>query len=234
MISASRKPASNFRRHSRHFFVGIPVGSLLAARCGDGGDSGNGTLFKQSVPGPRYSAFPVKVTCQRIAHSIAESASNLTRCSYMCIDILRDFRSGFMMSQTEVREFATNGRNMHGRQGSRDLASDTPTSLGRRNLPRASHACEWCRTKKVRCNQQQPCSNCIKHSIHCEYGSQRRSGRKEILRIQSKAHQNTVDREDQSSPLVSARVRRDDQPVSETPARVQASVPLGKSLCFAS
>ncbi|KAI9148173.1 putative transcriptional regulatory protein [Paramyrothecium foliicola] len=58
---------------------------------------------------------------------------------------------------------------------------------GRRNLPRASHACQWCRTKKAKCNQRQPCSNCIKHSVDCEYGIRRRAGRKKSAHAHDQA-----------------------------------------------
>src|SRR5690242_7114595 len=51
-------------------------------------------------------------------------------------------------------------------------------SRNRRNLPRVSHACQRCRAKKAKCNQQQPCLSCIKHSADCEYGVRRRGGRK--------------------------------------------------------
>ncbi|KAF2659393.1 hypothetical protein K491DRAFT_591111 [Lophiostoma macrostomum CBS 122681] len=47
----------------------------------------------------------------------------------------------------------------------------------RRNLPRASHACERCRTKKAKCDQRQPCANCISHAEQCVYGLRRRNGR---------------------------------------------------------
>lgn len=53
-----------------------------------------------------------------------------------------------------------------------------PESLpSRRNLPRASHACERCRVKKAKCDQRQPCSNCVKHFQECIYGLPRQSGR---------------------------------------------------------
>jgi hypothetical protein len=39
----------------------------------------------------------------------------------------------------------------------------------RRNLPRASQACQMCRIKKARCNQRQPCMNCIRHQFSCVY-----------------------------------------------------------------
>lgn len=137
------------------------------------------------------------------------------------------------MSQVQDRKPATNRRNMsHARQGSRDLASETPnpTTLGRRNLPRASHACEWCRTKKVRCDQQQPCVNCIKHSIHCEYGTQRRSGRKELHRIQSKARERSLGGDEQSSPIVTTQPGQDAPPRTQAPERIQAPDPLGAHL----
>ena len=50
-------------------------------------------------------------------------------------------------------------------------------TAGRRNLPRASHACQRCRAKKGKCNQQQPCSNCIKYATSCVYGIRRKNGR---------------------------------------------------------
>lgn len=50
--------------------------------------------------------------------------------------------------------------------------------LGPRNLPRASHACQRCRIKKGRCNQQQPCSSCVRASASCVYGEERRKRRK--------------------------------------------------------
>lgn len=55
-----------------------------------------------------------------------------------------------------------------------------PPLVGRRNLPRASHACQRCRMKKEKCNQQHPCSNCVKHASSCIYGVRRRNGRSAI------------------------------------------------------
>ncbi|EUC41784.1 hypothetical protein COCMIDRAFT_60969, partial [Bipolaris oryzae ATCC 44560] len=49
---------------------------------------------------------------------------------------------------------------------------------GSRNCPRVSHACQRCRAKKAKCDQQQPCLNCVKHAAHCEYGIKRRSRQK--------------------------------------------------------
>jgi hypothetical protein len=74
-------------------------------------------------------------------------------------------------------------------------------SSGRRNLPRASHACQWCRAKKAKCNQQQPCSNCVKHSIDCEYSIRRRAGRKKSSYTQERVYRDTSEREsDPTSP----------------------------------
>jgi hypothetical protein len=47
----------------------------------------------------------------------------------------------------------------------------------RRNLPRASHACQQCRAKKGKCDQQQPCSRCVRHAVTCVYGLKRKNGR---------------------------------------------------------
>jgi hypothetical protein len=69
------------------------------------------------------------------------------------------------------------------------------SSSGRRNLPRASHACQWCRAKKAKCNQQQPCSNCVKHSIDCEYSIRRRGGRKKSSYTQERVYRDTSERE---------------------------------------
>ncbi|KAH6950310.1 fungal-specific transcription factor domain-containing protein [Ilyonectria sp. MPI-CAGE-AT-0026] len=61
-----------------------------------------------------------------------------------------------------------------------------PESLpSRRNLPRASHACQRCRVKKAKCDQRQPCVNCIKHSHECTYGLRRRNGRDRNNRVPS-------------------------------------------------
>lgn len=50
--------------------------------------------------------------------------------------------------------------------------SNAPSpALGRRNLPRASQACQMCRIKKARCNQRQPCSNCYRHAFNCVYSA---------------------------------------------------------------
>jgi hypothetical protein len=40
-----------------------------------------------------------------------------------------------------------------------------------RPITRASQACEMCRLKKTRCDQQNPCSFCKKHSVNCVYSS---------------------------------------------------------------
>jgi len=48
-----------------------------------------------------------------------------------------------------------------------------PSTATRRNLPRASHACQWCRVKKAKCDQCQPCAHCVKHSVACVYGIRR-------------------------------------------------------------
>lgn len=62
--------------------------------------------------------------------------------------------------------------------GNMEDTSPVTRPLGPRNLPRASHACQRCRIKKGRCNQQQPCSSCVRASASCFYGEERRKRRK--------------------------------------------------------
>ena len=62
--------------------------------------------------------------------------------------------------------------------GNMEDGSPVTRPLGPRNLPRASHACQRCRIKKGRCNQQQPCSSCVRASASCVYGEERRKRRK--------------------------------------------------------
>ena len=62
--------------------------------------------------------------------------------------------------------------------GNMEDGSPVTRPLGPRNLPRASHACQRCRIKKGRCNQQQPCSSCVRANTSCIYGEERRKRRK--------------------------------------------------------
>ncbi|KAI5208356.1 hypothetical protein E4T38_02928 [Aureobasidium subglaciale] len=61
----------------------------------------------------------------------------------------------------------------------REMLDTSPKSrtLGPRNLPRASHACQRCRTKKGRCNQQRPCSTCVRTNSACIYGERRKTNK---------------------------------------------------------
>ncbi|KAF4447809.1 Activator of stress proteins 1 [Fusarium austroafricanum] len=74
----------------------------------------------------------------------------------------------------------------------------------RRNLPRASHACQRCRAKKEKCDQQQPCANCVKHEWHCVYGLRRKNARASNVSVVSYAQLSA------RSPLSSARTHRDE------------------------
>ena len=53
-------------------------------------------------------------------------------------------------------------------------AIDTSSKSGPRNLPRASLACERCRAKKAKCDQRQPCSQCVRYAAQCRYGVSKR------------------------------------------------------------
>ncbi|KAI5461881.1 fungal-specific transcription factor domain-containing protein [Mariannaea sp. PMI_226] len=84
--------------------------------------------------------------------------------------------------------------------------------LSRRNLPRASHACQRCRAKKAKCDQQQPCANCTKHMQQCTYGLRRRNGRDRNSRILSPSHREAASTQDGCSSLPSTRDEEDRPP----------------------
>ncbi|KAL4779453.1 hypothetical protein BJX76DRAFT_88975 [Aspergillus varians] len=74
--------------------------------------------------------------------------------------------------------------------GNRDLNGDTPTSLSNRKRQRddpeeiSTPPCAQCRSRKVRCDRQQPnCSNCRRAGVPCEYSnsSSRAYNVKELL-----------------------------------------------------
>lgn len=118
---------------------------------------------------------------------------------------------------------------------SRDhTASNNPASPRRQNLPRATHACQWCRVKKAKCDQQQPCLNCTKHSVNCEYGIRRRNARTRITRVQSQAVVERVGRQDHFQSPAPAQRSPDEPPGSQTPERPRESAHRGKfkSYCF--
>ncbi|KAI3572751.1 fungal-specific transcription factor domain-containing protein [Fusarium oxysporum f. sp. albedinis] len=70
----------------------------------------------------------------------------------------------------------------------------------RRNLPRASHACQGCWAKKAKCDQQQPCANCVRHEWDCVYGLRRKNGRASNVSVLNDVQRNTP-----PSPLSSSR-----------------------------
>ncbi|KAG5769323.1 hypothetical protein H9Q72_003417 [Fusarium xylarioides] len=70
----------------------------------------------------------------------------------------------------------------------------------RRNLPRASHACQRCRAKKAKCDQQQPCANCVRHEWDCVYGLRRKNARPSTVSVLNDVQRNTP-----PSPLSSSR-----------------------------
>ncbi|KAH7466605.1 hypothetical protein FOMA001_g16447 [Fusarium oxysporum f. sp. matthiolae] len=75
----------------------------------------------------------------------------------------------------------------------------------RRNLPRASHACQRCRAKKAKCDQQQPCANCVRHEWDCVYGLRRKNGRASTVSVLNNVQRNTP-----PSPLSSSRTYYDE------------------------
>jgi len=57
-----------------------------------------------------------------------------------------------------------NGDQTQLQQGSEDGNSPEPAVGQKRKRIRASRACETCRARKVKCNEQNPCSNCVRMS----------------------------------------------------------------------
>jgi hypothetical protein len=103
--------------------------------------------------------------------------------------------------------------------------SDQHTVVSRRNLPRASHACRWCRLKKARCDQKQPCVNCLKHSVDCTYDVRRRNRRKASSRTQDENCEDTTTRHGRLSSQESVPRTRDELHVTSRPRRFQGHSP---------
>ncbi|KAF5251761.1 hypothetical protein FANTH_3371 [Fusarium anthophilum] len=88
----------------------------------------------------------------------------------------------------------------------------------RRNLPRASHACQRCRAKKAKCDQQQPCANCVRHEWDCVYGLRRKNARASTVSVLNDVQRNTP-----PSPLSSSRSYYDEaarrsEPLEQAPS----------------
>ncbi|KAH7074057.1 fungal-specific transcription factor domain-containing protein [Paraphoma chrysanthemicola] len=103
-------------------------------------------------------------------------------------------------------------------------SSANPALQNRRSLPRASHACQWCRQKKAKCDQQRPCSTCIKQNVDCVYGIRRRNGRKR--NVQGQAREEILIGQVQSPLQRSSLSRQDETIQSETASRAQDSACL--------
>jgi hypothetical protein len=56
-------------------------------------------------------------------------------------------------------------RQQQQQQMSDDGNSPDPATGQKRKRIRASRACETCRARKVKCNEENPCSNCIRNSL---------------------------------------------------------------------
>ncbi|KAH6955744.1 fungal-specific transcription factor domain-containing protein [Ilyonectria sp. MPI-CAGE-AT-0026] len=60
----------------------------------------------------------------------------------------------------------------------------------RESHPKCAIACNYCRSKKIRCNGGQPCPNCRDHSVNCQYPPPRRyeyrTGTKDFKAIQER------------------------------------------------
>jgi hypothetical protein len=48
----------------------------------------------------------------------------------------------------------------------------------KKKLKRVTHACNYCKVKKIKCTGDYPCSNCKDNHIICEYSKHNKRGRK--------------------------------------------------------
>ncbi|KAH8894006.1 hypothetical protein GQ53DRAFT_858570 [Thozetella sp. PMI_491] len=55
--------------------------------------------------------------------------------------------------------------------------SATDSGENRRKTPKVSRACDFCKTKKLRCSGTLPCSTCVKRSLACVYDAKYSRGR---------------------------------------------------------
>ncbi|CZR68623.1 uncharacterized protein PAC_18522 [Phialocephala subalpina] len=53
-----------------------------------------------------------------------------------------------------------------------------PRAAKERERKRVSRACDYCKSKKIRCNGRQPCGHCMKMEIDCHYNAPYSRGRK--------------------------------------------------------
>ena len=81
------------------------------------------------------------------------------------------------------RAYSSVGKHVAGHQQNADYGSPEPTIGQKRKRTRASRACDTCHARKVKCNEQNPCSNCLRkisvktkclqligQQITCRYG----------------------------------------------------------------
>ncbi|KAJ5720363.1 transcriptional regulator family: Fungal Specific TF [Penicillium malachiteum] len=81
-----------------------------------------------------------------------------------------------------------------------DASETKPRWASQRRVPRASRACETCRSRKTKCDQAQPCSYCAYHSFNCVYrtsggrGTARESTaeKKRAMRATQKSQDETI------------------------------------------
>ncbi|KAJ5626954.1 transcriptional regulator family: Fungal Specific TF [Penicillium herquei] len=96
-----------------------------------------------------------------------------------------------------------------------DAPETKPRWASQRRVPRASRACETCRSRKTKCDQAQPCSYCAYHSFNCVYrtsggrGTARESTteKKRAMRAAQKSQDETI----RPSPWPLAGVQNDIQ-----------------------
>lgn len=49
------------------------------------------------------------------------------------------------------------------------------------------HSCSLCQRRKVRCDKQKPCANCVKAKVECTVASSQPRGRRRLAKLPEKA-----------------------------------------------
>jgi hypothetical protein len=105
-------------------------------------------------------------------NSVSSLKANTFRTTATCRYLLRRARTPNACCRIEATPLSVNHCKMKSHRTG--VAMEPPA--GPRNRPRASHACQRCRAKKAKCDQSQPCSNCVRYSSTCIFTPGNRGG----------------------------------------------------------
>lgn len=108
--------------------------------------------------------------------AISPAASGYAAAHTPAADSVRSFSHTSPLSTASPgtkRPFASTDHGIGTSNSNSPTASATP---GPKKL-KARRACDYCKTKKLRCSGTIPCSGCLERALHCEYTASYRRGR---------------------------------------------------------